>query len=48
MVSEHLDKQTVTESFCQLLIDLLVLMDYPFKYLYKEQVAEMDAMYIRK
>lgn len=53
MVSEHLGKETATESFCQLLIDLMEQMDYPLTYAYKGgskegEIAEIDTMYIRK
>jgi hypothetical protein len=48
MVSEHLGKESVSESFCDLLIKLMEQMDYPTEYVYKGKTREMDNQYIRK
>lgn len=48
MVSEHLGKESVSESFCELLIELMGQMDYPTEYAYKDEIREMDSQYIRK
>ena len=48
MVSGHLGKESVSESFCDLLRELMEQMDYPTEYVYKEDVREIDNQYIRK
>lgn len=53
MVSEHLSKTAVSESFCELLIELMEQMDYPTTYIYKSgdkegDLKDVDTMYIRK
>lgn len=53
LISTHLGKQTVTESFCELMLTLLEQMDYPLTYMYssgqkKGEVKDIDSQYIRK
>lgn len=53
MVSAHLGKTAVSESFCELLLKLMEQMDYPTIYAYKGgdkagKEKEIDTMYIRK
>ena len=48
MVSAHLGKESVSESFCDLMRELMEQMDYPTEYIYKDKIREMDNQYIRK